>query len=113
MKRNRSIFAIRLRLARTGSGLTQADLAEVIKVSSGTVLGWEMGKQIPNVLVGAALARTLDVSLDWLAGRTDEIAPADESVMRLRSMRGGLRESLAAMTRAMEELDGAIEGGRR
>ncbi len=107
-----STFGFNLRVARQRAGMNQTELAAVVGVSVGTVHGWESKGQEPSVSTAAAAAHALGVSLDWMVGLTSS-EPADELWGRLRAMRGGLRETAAAMEQVMAELNGAIESGRR
>jgi len=67
------IMAKRLYMWRRDQGLSQGDLAKKMGTSQTVISLWESGrtKQIsPRLLV--ALADAMDVSLDYLLGRTDE-----------------------------------------
>lgn len=65
-----SVLAARLRSARTEAGLSQAQLAEAAGVTQAHVSQWESGRRTPHIDSLVKLADALDVSLDWLAGRT-------------------------------------------
>ena len=62
------MFAQRLRLARKRAGLSMRALAERInqRVSAQAISKYEAGKMLPSSSVLVALARALDVSLDFL-----------------------------------------------
>lgn len=66
------IFSERLKTVRTKKGLSQADLAKMIGVSSATISSYETanGAKIPSLNKAEAIAETLEVSLDWLCGLT-------------------------------------------
>lgn len=64
---------------REAKGLSQPDLARVTLPESGrvaTVVSWEKDRSQPDARTVAAIARTLDVSADWLLGLSDEKRPA-------------------------------------
>lgn len=45
------------RAIRTTSGLTQADIAEILDVSRETVARWELGKRIPRLDIATMRSR--------------------------------------------------------
>ncbi|MBU0488158.1 MAG: helix-turn-helix transcriptional regulator [Bacteroidetes bacterium] len=63
-----SSFTLRLIAARKAKGWTQSDLANALNVNLKNVSRWELGQAKPTMDAAADLARTLDVSLDYLAG---------------------------------------------
>ena len=71
------MFGKRLREARMMRGFTQPQLADAIDVALRTYQQYEQGIRNPSFDSLVALANALDVSTDWLLGRTDE-APFDE-----------------------------------
>lgn len=50
--------------------LTQTDLAKGVHVTQQTVTAWESGRAVPNANTLDALANFLNVSADYLLGRT-------------------------------------------
>lgn len=64
-------FAARLRSARKTAGFNQDELAARVRVSEKTIVNYEGGHTEPAVPLLCALADALDVSADWLLGRTD------------------------------------------
>ena len=65
-------FGQRLRRARTARGLTQAKLSEIVGLHKNTIVQCELGLKDPSFFSCICYADALNVSLDWLAGRTDE-----------------------------------------
>ena len=58
----------RIREARKNAKLTQAELAKQIGVTQGAVTQWEIGRSAPKLQTMLALARALNVSVDYLIG---------------------------------------------
>jgi len=67
-----SLFSQRLVTAREQKGLKQSDLAETLGIGFKSVSHWENGRAAPNFSLLCRLADVLDVSIDYLAGRTDK-----------------------------------------
>lgn len=68
----RDFLKNRLRSLRTERGETQAQVAQGIGVNSQHYQKFEYGAILPNLENFIALADHFDVSLDYLAGRTEE-----------------------------------------
>ena len=66
------IFSERLKRARWEKDWSVAKLSEVSGVLDCTISAYERGKSGPGLYNAVRLADALGVSLDWLAGRTDE-----------------------------------------
>lgn len=62
------VMAGRIRLLRQQVGMTQAELAAKLEVSTALVTQWEMGVRKPSLPVIVALAKTLGVSVDYIVG---------------------------------------------
>ncbi|MGX4600292.1 helix-turn-helix domain-containing protein [Faecalimicrobium sp. JNUCC 81] len=69
------IFSNRLRQERERLGLMQKDMAQKLDVPPNTYNGYETGKRSPNLEVAKHISDTLDISLDYLLGRTNERNP--------------------------------------
>lgn len=89
---NNTVFAERLREARTAAKLTQADLSKKAGVTAATISAYESadgskGKN-PSLDNALKLAAALNVSLDWLCGFTvrTEKAPIVEFLKLLVAM---------------------------
>ena len=65
-------FPERLKQIRLEKLLEQADLAEKIGVRQEAISQYERGINRPNLKTFSRLGQALGVSLDWLAGRTDD-----------------------------------------
>lgn len=67
-----SIFSERLTQLRKSEGTSQNALAKVIGVSPRTYQDYEYGAREPQVSIFIRIADYYNVSLDYLAGRSDE-----------------------------------------
>ena len=65
-------FAERLRELRNEKGLSQAELASQLGVAMNTVSIWELGERLPRDRYIESLADSLDTSMTYLMGVTDE-----------------------------------------
>lgn len=57
---------ISLKAARVNAGLTQSDVARMLKVSKGTIVNYEKGRSSPSMSVGKTLASLYGVRIDEL-----------------------------------------------
>ncbi len=65
-------FNVRLRTCRMQKGLTQEDTAHQLGFRYSTYCRYEHGGTEPDISEAARIADFFGVSLDYLAGRTDE-----------------------------------------
>ena len=65
------IFAERIRDLRMEHGLTQEEVGKIIGVKHFSIYSYEKGRACPEMKGLVALADYFDVSMDYLAGRTD------------------------------------------
>lgn len=65
-------FAQRIAAIRKEKKLSQEKLGELMNMSQRSVAAWEGGERTPSFPVLIELAEKLDVSVDYLIGRTDE-----------------------------------------
>lgn len=73
-------FYKHLREARKAKRFTQEELAEEANISRVMVSRYESGTVIPTVDVLVSLANALDVSTDYLLGRTDYVRSSDDKL---------------------------------
>ena len=66
-----NVLAERIRRTRKLKGISQAALAATVGVSQGAVSQWEQGIAEPKSRQIALLSDALDVSADYLLGRTE------------------------------------------
>lgn len=77
---------LRLKKVRKERGYTQVSLAETLGVSKGSVAMWETGKRNPEFETLEQLLSILDVSYDYLTGKTDTEEyhnPTDEDIEQM------------------------------
>lgn len=67
---------VNLRIARKEAGLTQVEIAKKINVSQQCYSDYENGKTDPDMNTLVMIADLLQVSTDYLLGRTDDLGTA-------------------------------------
>ena len=72
-------FKNRLRLCRNQLDLKQQDIAEELNIVYRTYRRYETGETKPDIETAAKLAQYFHVSLDYLAGLTDDPTPPNHS----------------------------------
>lgn len=70
-------FRDKLFKMRKKSGMTQAELAEILNVSRQAVSKWEMGTAVPDIINMMSLSKLFNVSIDYLVN--DEIETEEDS----------------------------------
>ena len=65
-------FSERIKLLRKEKGLSQEAVGSIIGVKKYAVYSYEKGRACPDMKGLIALADYFDVSMDYLAGRTDD-----------------------------------------
>lgn len=65
-------FPDRITAIRKEMKLSQEKFGELVGLSQRSIAAWEAGERAPSHAVLAELADKLDVSVDYLLGRTDE-----------------------------------------
>lgn len=66
-----SIFSERLKALRLEKKLSQSKMAELLNISPRQYQNQEYGKNDPSYEMLLLLAKTFDISLDYLSGLTD------------------------------------------
>lgn len=72
-------FGEKLKNARKAAGMTQEELALQLSVSRQAITKWESGKGLPDIENLKVLAKTLDISIDYLL---DDDTKLDMAVIR-------------------------------
>lgn len=79
--------AARIRAARHGAGMTQAQLARSIGVSERNIVRWEQGQHTPRIEHLAAVAEATGHTLDSLYGSdSDDEDEADPTMLKTFEM---------------------------
>ena len=73
-ERRFSMIGKRMKEVRKLRGYTQEDIANKLAVSVSAVKKWEQDKTDPNTALFVELADYLDVSLDYLLNRSDDLS---------------------------------------
>lgn len=69
----------RLIQLRKNKKLSQQELSKRLGIARSTLAGYENASREPDIETLEKIANFFDVSLDYLAGRTDEIGSTDDS----------------------------------
>lgn len=69
------VFAERLKEAMTTRKMTQLQLAATVGLGKSSISQYLSGRNIPNTLNLKQIANALDVSVDWLNGKDEEMNP--------------------------------------
>ena len=69
------MFGERVKTLRKERKMTQAQLAEIIGVTKGTVALWEQGARKPSLAVVNRLSDCFDRSVDYILGNSDDPTP--------------------------------------
>lgn len=76
-------FSLRLKHLREKHGLSQAELADKIGVSRGSISFYENNSRVPDIDVLGSLCDFFSVSSDYLLGRSDQVVPSHSSASTL------------------------------
>ncbi|MCG4528191.1 helix-turn-helix domain-containing protein [Intestinimonas massiliensis] len=66
------VFSVRLREMRLKKGFRQKDMADLLGITPRAYQYYEEGKRYPDFRGLLLLAEHLNVSIDYLVGRTDD-----------------------------------------
>lgn len=67
-------FGNRLQAARKNAGLTQAELASILRMAKGTISAYEQGHKTPSITVLVKICEILKISSDYLLGISDNLS---------------------------------------
>ena len=119
----RNLVGSRISLAREAHGMTQADVARRMKLHPSAISQMESGVRMPSIGSLRQLADALDVSADYLIGRTirsddQPIDPIKQVMERLssrdRAFLGELIERLARDShRVIPDREPRIQGPKQ
>ena len=88
---NKITFAMRLKKLREQKRLNQTELANLLKVSNGSISKWERGDRQPDYETLEKIADTFNVTIDYLLGRSDSKQEFNESQMNFSTPQEALR----------------------
>ena len=77
------MFSIRLKELRQRRNLSQKELSEILKVSTGTVGNWEVGLREPDFQMLIKIADMFNVSCDYLLDRFSNDENLNENKIRI------------------------------
>lgn len=97
------MFSERLKASRKEAGLTQVELAKMLKVSNGTVGMWETGKREPKFEVMGHLSKTLNKSVDYLLGLSENESP--QPAEKIQSIEGSRLQVQSEVIYSCEDYD--------
>ena len=89
-----SVFSERLTEMRKQKGYTQKHLAELLGISPTRLNYWEKGKREPDVVNILEIAKTLEVSIDYLIGNSDN--PQQQIIDILLQVEDKIKKQLVA-----------------
>ena len=98
----------RIKELRTSKKMSQKELAEIVDVSKSAISKYESEMLEPNIRVQILLARTFDVTVDYLIGNTDtnSLSKSDNEINKLIEIYNQLNENnrILALARMIELL---------
>lgn len=102
-------FSLRLKHLREKHGLSQAELADKIGVSRGSISFYENNSRVPDIDVLCSLCDFFSVSSDYLLGRSDQVVPSYSSASALlgidqNTLSPATREACAEFQSAFHQL---------
>lgn len=90
-------FGDRLRLAREARGLKQTELAKLANLQPAAIGHFEKNRRKPSFANVRSLAKALNVSSDYLLGRTDDMKGATTAFRNEENLSDKDRESIQLM----------------
>ena len=69
-------FARRLEWLMIRTGTTQAKLAQAVGMDASSISSYITDRRTPTLAIGAEIAKFFGVTLDWLAGLSEDGGPA-------------------------------------
>src|SRR5712692_5134768 len=101
------IFSERLRIARELRNLSQSELAEKAELHTSAISHFETGRRAPSFQNLKALSDALDVTTDYLIGRTNDLNLSDAAALKLfrhaEKMSGEDLETLTKIAKLMAD----------
>ena len=117
-----AIFSRRLKELRQELGMTIEEFAKEVGISKSSVGYYESQNRVPDIIVAGRMADVLNVSADYLIGRSnartpkvklksicDKIGLSDKSVQMLARLKSTNSSQLNIINRLLEQADGDID----
>ena len=92
MEKKEAIVLNQIAEIRKRLGYSQAQLADMLRVSQSAVSQWELGKTLPDVQTAQTLALVFGVTIDDLLNDTDYDTQVGMTISRIRKTCGYLNE---------------------
>ena len=64
-------IGVRLKELRIEKGLTQKELADILKTNNSSICDWECGRTEPSIEMILSICRLVEVSADFVLGLED------------------------------------------
>ena len=64
-------IGVRLKELRIDKGLTQKELADILKTNNSSICDWECGRTEPSIEMILSICRLFEVSADFVLGLED------------------------------------------
>lgn len=78
MKTNVTIFSKRLKELRLEKNWSQEDFSKMLGISRASLVNYENGLRIPDIYLASNMASALEVTTDYLIGKSDKYIKNDE-----------------------------------
>lgn len=93
----------RLKQARLDANLTQDALGGLLGTDARQVWRWESGKTTPKPDMIAQIAKTLNVSIDYLMGQDEPLKESDLTPLERRALEAFRRGDIRAIIKLMPD----------
>lgn len=107
------MFSQRLKELRNRIGLSQKELAGLLRVSQQSVAKWETDKSTPNPAMLAQIAEIMGVSADYLLGSSDDLHAVPQSFLVAADMPAGYDQLTEDEKKEIEEIIAIYNKRRR
>lgn len=81
------IFARRIKELRAEKGFSQQQLGDLVGVSKVSIFNYENGLQQPSLEILVNLAKSLNCSVDFLLGVSDNLEDEDKHIFIIKSIK--------------------------
>lgn len=81
----KDLYLCNLKKARENRGITQVRLSIELEIAQETISGYEIGRICPSIPMLLKIADYLNVSVDYLLGRTDNDIPSRKNISSIEN----------------------------